>query len=94
MVPSRGGYKRSPPPLAFQHSTHADQRVIEAWDAIERSEAAVTGAQAAASRTQEALYAAESELVEAQSALAATRPSHDRAVRAAWEAVSTEVGCR
>ena len=85
---------RADPASRAESDIEADQRVIEPWAAVERSEAAVVEAQAAASRAQEALYAAESELVKAQSALVATRPSHDRAVRAAWEAVATEAGCR
>ena len=71
-----------------------DPRVVEARAAVERSEAAVTESQAAVDRAQEAVWEAESELADAQSALEATRPPYDRAVRAAWKAVATEAGCR
>ena len=72
----------------------ADPRVVEARAAVERSEAAVTEFQAAVDRSQEAVWEAESELAESRSALEATRPPYDRAVRAAWKAVATEAGCR
>ncbi len=71
----------------------ADAHVIEARAAVERSEAAVAEAQAAIDQAEEAWRAAESVLAEARSALEATRPSYDRAVRAAWKAVATEAGC-
>ena len=71
----------------------SDPRVVEARAAVERSEAAVTESQAAADRAQEAVWEAESELAESRSALEATRPPYDRAVRAAWKAVAAEAGC-
>ena len=70
----------------------ADPRVVEARAAVERSEAAVAEAQTAVALAQDALWAAESELAEARYALDAARPTHDRAVRAAWMAVATETG--
>ena len=69
-------------------------RVVEARAAVERTETALAEAQTAVGRSQDALYEAESDLAEAQSALEATRPSYDRAVRAAWKAVAAEAGCR
>lgn len=72
----------------------SDPRVVEARAAAERSDAAAAEAQTAAERAQDALWAAESELAETRSALNAARPAHDRAQRAAWKAVATEVGCR
>ena len=72
----------------------ADPRVVEARAAAGRSDTAAAEAQTAVTRAQDALWAAESELAEARSALDAARPAHDHAQRAAWKAVSTEVGCR
>ena len=72
----------------------ADPRVVGARAAVERSEAAVTESQAAVDRAQEAVWEAESELADSRSALEATRPPYDRAVRAAWKAVAAEAGCR
>lgn len=70
-----------------------DQRVVQARAEVERSEAAVAEAQARVDQAQEALYAAEAELADAQAVLASTRPSYDRAVRAAWKTVAAEAGC-
>lgn len=72
----------------------SDPRVVQTRTAAERSVAAATEAQAAANRAHEAARQAEAELAEAQAALDATRPPYDRAVRAAWQAVAAEAGCR
>ena len=72
----------------------AEASAVEARAAAEQSDAAVAEAQTAAAEAQDYLRAAEAELAEARAVVDAARPDHDLALRAAWQAVAAEVGCR
>lgn len=71
----------------------SDPRVVQTRAAAERSVEAVVEAEAVASRAYEALREAEAELADARAALDATQPPYDRALRAAWKAITTQSGC-